>query len=118
MKAEFAVIKAAYWTQEEARQFEQRLCRVVADIAVLKADVAILKEEVADLKKQVDALRIDVAELSAQVVAMNARMDTFATKAELLMLESRLKAWMLTTTFTVITVTSGIQVALYTAFRP
>ena len=89
IKAEIAVMKATYWTCEDARIFDARSRRVEADIAVLKADVAQIKVELAQL----------------------------ATKEELRILEARLKAWMMTLTVSTITVICSIQFALYTALK-
>ena len=110
IKAEIAVIKATYWTCENARVFDARLSHVEADIAMLKADVAQLKADVAQLKADIEQLKIDLAQIKVVLAHL-------ATKEELRNLEARLKAWMMTFAIALISVMSGIQFALYTALK-
>lgn len=108
IKSEIAVIKSTYWTREDAREMDARLIRVEAAIATLQADVAQLKMDVAQLKADVAQLKIDVAQIKV-------RLEQFATKAELIEVETRLKTWMVGMAISIITVTSAIQFALYSA---
>ena len=94
IKSEIAVIKATYWTCEDARIFDARLSRVEADIAVLKADVAVLKAEVLQIRIELERMRGEMAHM-----------------------EARLKSWVINLAISLITVMSGIQFALYTALK-
>ena len=117
IKAEIAVIKATYWTCENARVFDARLSHVEADIAVLKADVAVLKADVAQLKVDIALLKADIEQLKIDVAQIKVVLAHLATKEELRNLEARLKAWVMTLTVSTITVICSIQFALYTALK-
>ena len=117
IKSEIAVIKATYWTCENARVFDARLSHVEADIAVLKADIAVLKADVAQLKADVAQLKADIERLKIDVAQIKVELAHLATKEELRNLEARLKAWMMRFGISLITVICSIQFALYTALK-
>ena len=109
IKADIAVIKATYWTREDARHFDTRLARIEASVAELKAEVGRLITDLADLKSVVVRLPLEIEKTRTEMAHL-------ATKAELLDLEARLKTRMIGTTISIITVTAATQVGLYTAF--
>lgn len=118
MKSEIAECKAACWTREDADRFDRRLAQVEIDIAVLKGDVSQLRASVDALKSQVSGMNQGLLDVPIRLAEMNERLEQFSTKAEHAQLRAELKAWMLGTAISLLTISTGIQFALYTAFKP
>lgn len=81
----------------------------------LQGHAAVDTDGVSAEATDVAQLKADVAHLKIDVAQIKVRVEQFATKAELIEVETRLKTGMVGMAISIITVTSGIQFALYSA---
>jgi chromosome segregation ATPase len=96
---------------------EIRTARIETQLAAMQARMDQFQVALDKLRDDFEALRVVVMGVGKRLASLEALQHTFATKADLQMLETRMKTWFIASLLTTISVLSGVQFAMFTMLR-
>ena len=99
---------------ERLKSLEIRTASIETQLAAMQARMDQFQVALDKLRADLDAFRVSVEK---RLAALEALQHTFATKADLQMLETRMKTWFIASLLTTISVLSGVQFAMFTMLR-